>query len=217
MERLDNTMAARSGLYRKLFDKYPPEAYTIWGDKAERTDPPIYRIFGTSKARKDAFAYPLYEMYEQTGELGLFPGAVKKTITHEGQEVELNSEQYTEFKRMVGEERKKLAAAFLNDMGSIYEDDGSGWLKETRYAEVKSAYDKAKTEPQKKEAIKNLITKMQKIYTAGYEQGKANFMADPRFVKMFPTVDNEQKEIKKLVDEMNRQDLKQMQQQEEDF
>lgn len=192
LERLDNTMAARSKTYRDLFGKYPDVAYTIWGDVAERKDPPIYKIFGTSKIKKDAFAYPLYELYEKTANANIFPSVPKRKITYEGQEIELNTKQYEEFYKEVGIERKKLVAPFVNGLSQMYVADKDGYVSETPKS-FNELNDEQKVE------------KLQKIYEAGYEQGKINFIANNP--GLFPEINEEEKEMKKLIDKLNRQEL----------
>jgi hypothetical protein len=186
-EQLENSIASRSSWYRKLTDKYPPQALNIWGDVAERKDPAIYRIFGMSKLTMDNFAQPLYNEYEKTGNTKLFPPVVEKDFTYNNQKIELNSKQLFELTQKVGQERKRLIAPFLNDQSQVYVQDADGNIVPKYFSEIKDEETKVRI--------------LQKIYSQGYEQGKENFISEHK--ELFPEINMQEKFTKEQLDRIN--------------
>lgn len=117
-EQIKNNAAARSSLVRKLTGINPPSKIGIWGDVVKREndfDDVMLRWFGMSKVNKDNFAQPIYEDYKKTGNVAFFPPSVKPEIDKQ----KLNTEQSTKLSILVGQERKKRIAPYVNDMATL--------------------------------------------------------------------------------------------------
>ena len=179
-EQLKNSIASRSSLVRKLTDYYPPSAITPWGDIADRHDSPYLRVFGMSTLKKDNFAQPLYEDYEKSGNLNLFPSAVMPRISADNKDYDLGSKQFIEFQKEVGQERKKYVAPFVNNQAQMYVVI-DGVLQPKYYNELKDDAQKVKC--------------LQMLYKQGYAQGKINFM------NMYPETFKQQETPDMLINE----------------
>ena len=119
MGQLKNNMLTRSSLLRNLTGQYPPSKIGIWGDKLEKKDNTMMRLFGISTASNDNFAQPIYEDYKKTNNTKFFPPSVKPEIRENGETVKLPPKAASELEMLVGQERKKLAAPYVNDMATF--------------------------------------------------------------------------------------------------
>jgi hypothetical protein len=120
-EQLKNNMLQRSSWLRALSGQYPPTKISVWGDEMKPNDNTAMKMFGISNTNRDAFAYPIYEDYQKTKDIGFFPPAVMPTLN--GQK--LNTEQTRKLETYIGQARKDLVAPYVNDMAEIEGYDGT--------------------------------------------------------------------------------------------
>lgn len=152
MEELKNSMLQRSSVVRKLSGQYPPAKVGIWGDKIDRPDNFAMRLFGISRVNKDAFARPIYDDVEKTGDIGYFPPAVLSTLNGK----KLNTVQQAKLQEYVGKARKDYIAPFIHDQATI---DGF----DTKYSQL-NAGDKKYV--------------LQYLYGLGKQDGEEKFYND---------------------------------------
>ena len=184
IDEIKNNMAARSGVIRVLTGHYPPSKIGIWGDEIKRNDDVLLRYFSISKENKDNFAQPIYEDYRKTGDIGFFPPAVKSEING----IKLNTEQARKLQILIGQERKKAIAPFVNNMAEL----DLPIFENKKYKDLSI--------DRKKDALKI-------IYDLGAIAGKEKFtLLYPEFTK--PVEDEFEKEIKKEEDAELRDNLK---------
>lgn len=187
-DQLKNNLLTRSSLFRKLTSEMPPAKVGLWGDKLEKKDNIIMRLFGMSRQDKDNFAQPIYEDYKKTNDTRFFPSAVKPEIKVGDKKEKLNTQEATDLETFVGQERKKLAAPFMND-GATFE--GS---------------DKMYSELSEEQKIENLKI----IYDMGYKNGVALFrLKYPKYQEPEKTEENIIKESESEIEnQMLRNQLK---------
>lgn len=122
-EQLNNSFSARSSLYRKLTNSYPPSDIGLWGDdlKREGTNKgaEILRFFGISQKSKNKFAQPIYNDFERTGNTDFLPSVVSKKMFVNGKEIELSVKELRDLETAVGKERKRLIAPFVEGFATI--------------------------------------------------------------------------------------------------
>ena len=158
---LNNTMLNRSKLYRDLTKQYPPSKIGIWGDKVEKKDNLPMRLFGISRANPDNFAQPIYEDYKRTSNTQFLPPSVKPEISGNGQTIKLPTKDAARLEELVGQQRKNLAAPYVNDMANF---EGSN-----------KTYSKLSDEEK--------IDKLNIIYDEGYKNGKELFLKEyPQYI-----------------------------------
>lgn len=168
-QQLHNNMAARSGLYRTFTGHYPPARISIWGEQMDRENPVFMQQLGMKKNNKDNFAQPIWDDYEKSHNLKLWPPSVPKVITVNGERKKLNVEQQDKLQEFVGKQRQHLVAPFVNGLATIIDEEGN----EVKFSEIKN------------EKLK--IKLLQKIYKQGYKQGKILFqLANPDFMPQNP-------------------------------
>lgn len=181
---IKNNMAARSGVIRVLTGHYPPSKIGIWGDEMKRNDDVLLRFFSMSKENKDNFAQPIYEDYRKTGDIGFFPPAVKSEING----IKLNPEQARKLQVLIGQERKKAIAPYVNNMANL----DLPLFENKKYKDLSTE--------RKKDALKI-------IYDLGAIAGKEKFtLLYPEFTK--PVEDEFEKEIKEEENSELRDNLK---------
>ncbi len=169
---LKNNMLERSSVIRKLSGQYPPSKVGIWGDRLDKKDNTIMRLFGISRANDDNFAQPIYEDYKKTNDTRFFPSAVKPEINKQ----KLNTQQATDLETFVGQERKKLAAPYMND-GATFEGSNK------KYSQLSD---------------EEKIKKLQIIYEQGMKNGKDLFLVKyPQFKEPTKTSTDKRQESKK--------------------
>jgi hypothetical protein len=140
-------------MYRKLTDQRPPSDIGVWGDVIGKEGSPTLRFFGITTKSKDNFAQPIFEEYRKTGNTELLPPDVKNKFTFKGKETELPTDAARKLEQYVGEERKKLASPYVNDMAVL-----RGFKKKF-----------SKLNPQEK------VDALGIIYDVGYDQGLQRF------------------------------------------
>ena len=181
MGQLKNNMLTRSSLLRDLTGQYPPSKIGIWGDKLEKKDNTMMRLFGISTANDDNFAQPLYEDYKKTKNTKFFPPSVKPEIRGNGETIKLPPKAASELEILVGQERKKLVAPYVNDMATF-----AGSNK--KYSQLS---DEEKTE------------KLSILYEEGFRNGKYLFQQTHPEYKI-PEQTNKDKKEKKKESRSNR-------------
>ena len=179
--QLKNNMLTRSSLLRDLTGQYPPSKIGIWGDKLEKKDNTIMRLFGISTANDDNFAQPLYEDYKKTGNTKFFPPSVKPEIRGNGETIKLPPQAASELEMLVGQERKKLVAPYVNDMATF-----AGSNK--KYSEL--------SDDEK-------IDKLNILYDEGFKSGKYLFQVTHPEYKI-PEETDAEKRAKKKESKSNR-------------
>jgi hypothetical protein len=152
-EEVKNSMLNRSSVLRKLTDKMPPAKIGIWGDRLDKKDNTLLRMFGMSRANDDNFAQPIYNDYKRTNNTRFFPSSIKPTIKVDDKNVKLTPEEASELEVLVGQSRKQLIAPFINDMAQF---EGS---------------DKLYSEMADEEKVDNINI----LYEVGYDAGLYQF------------------------------------------
>ncbi len=179
MGQLKNNILSRSSTIRAIAGEYPPSKIGIWGDKLDKKDNVIMRLFGMSTANGDNFAQPIYEDYKRTNNTKFFPSAIKPEIINDGERVKLKADEALVLEELIGQERKKLAAPYVNDMATF---EGS----DEKYSQIKSDEEKTR--------------KLQIIYDEGYENGKFLFLEKyPQYKPKAKTIEEEIEKIEKDV------------------
>lgn len=149
-EEVKNNFLNRSSWLRKLSGQYPPAKVSIWGDRFDKKDNTLMRLFGISTSNKDNFAQPIYEDYKRTNNTKFFPPSVKPEINDH----KLNAKQAEQLETLVGQARKNMIAPFINDGATL-----SGYNK--KYSEL--------NDTEKVDAL-NII------YDMGFKLGKEQFV-----------------------------------------
>jgi hypothetical protein len=152
-KEVKNSMLTRSSVLRKLTGEYPPSKVGIWGDRLDKKDNTLLRLFGMSKANDDNFAQPIYKDYKRTNNTRFFPSAVMPTIKVDGKNVKLKPSEALELEQLVGAARKQLIAPFVNDMA--------------KFKGIKKTYNELTDEEK--------IEKLNILYEVGYQAGKYEF------------------------------------------
>jgi hypothetical protein len=116
---LKNSMLDRSSVVRKLTGQYPPSKVGIWGDKLDKKDNTIMRMFGISRTNDDNFAQPIYEDYKKTNNTKFFPPAVRPEIEDNGVTLKLPTKDAARLEELVGQQRRRLVAPYINDMATF--------------------------------------------------------------------------------------------------
>lgn len=117
MDELKNNMLQRSAGLRYLTGSQPPAKIGVWGDQLDRKENFMMRWFGISKENKDNFAYPIWELYKKTGDIGYFPPAVLPRLNDQ----DLTVEQTNRLQELIGKARKSRVAPVINNQGVIEE------------------------------------------------------------------------------------------------
>jgi hypothetical protein len=165
--QVKNQMLQRSSWLRKLTGEYPPSKISIWGDEMKTNDNVAMKMFGISDTNKDAFAYPIFEDYQKTKDIGFFPPAVMPTLNG----TKLNTEQTRKLETYIGQARKDFVAPYVNDMAEI-----EGFKK--KYSEIED------------EETKKRI--LQYLYSQGRAVGVGRFIKEyPDFKKAEETAEEE--------------------------
>jgi hypothetical protein len=176
MQELKNSMLQRSSVLRTVLGQQPPAKIGIWGDRLEKKDNFMMRWFGISKNNPDNFAQPLYEIVKRTNNISYFPPTIKPEIEDQGKKSNLNAKQTMELEIMVGQYRKNLVAALLNDASEIGEY--GTWSQVEDYFKSEGLSD----EEARNEADKIKLDALKKTYNLGFEFGKKAFLdAHPEF------------------------------------
>ena len=184
-EQVKNAMLTRSSTLRKITGELPPSQVGIWGDKLERKDNVVQKLFGMTSQDKDNFAQPIYNDYKKTDNTKFFPSAVKPEIKVGDETKKLNTKEAEQLEILVGQRRKILVAPYVNDMATF---PGS----KKKYSELSD-----------EEKIKNLDI----LYDEGFKQGKELFLqAHPEY-----KAPKETKQEKRL-DRLKRRNSKQLRQ-----
>jgi hypothetical protein len=147
-EKLANNLKAR------FFGKVTPKV-NIWGDvmKREGTVSDVaLRMLGISRSDEGRFATPIFNDFKRTGNSNFFPPSVMPTITVNGVQKKLSSEEATQYETLIGQSRKALVNPFVNNAATI---------KGKRYNKM--------TDDEKLDALENL-------YSKGYDAGKKIFI-----------------------------------------
>jgi hypothetical protein len=110
-DELKNNFLARSSTLRSLTNKYPPSQNNIWGERMDRKDNTLMKLFGMSTTNKDNFAQPLYEDYKKTGNTKFFPPSIKPEVNGK----KINNEQLNKLEVLIGQKRKMLITPYIND------------------------------------------------------------------------------------------------------
>lgn len=182
MGEIRNSFLSRSSFLRDLMDKYPPAKIGIWGDRLDKKDNTIMRLFGISTSNDDNFAQSIYEDYKKSNNTKFFPPSVKPEIRNNGVTLKLTVDDATEFEEVVGSERKKLVAPYINDMATF---EGS---------------DKKYSELSEDEKIDNLNI----LYEQGFKRGKEIFLqTHPKY--QIPEQTDAEKAEKKRQEKENKQ------------
>ncbi len=179
-EELKNNMLTRSSWLRKLTGEYPPSKVSIWGDKMTKGDNVAMRMFSMSSNDRDNFAQPLYEDYKKNNDTRFFPSSIKPEIVDNSKHTKLNSQQTEQFETLVGQERKKLVAPYINDMANF-----EGMNK--KYSQL--------TDEEK-------IEKLNILYDVGYNSAKE------KFLKLHPEFKGEKSSEQKRDEKEERSDNK---------
>jgi hypothetical protein len=159
LAEVKNDMLTRSSWLRKLTGQYPPSKISIWGEPLMRPDNTAMRMFGISNTNKDAFAYPIYEDYKKTGDIGFFPPSVMPNLN--GQKLDTKEQNVLE--TYIGQARKSYVAPFINDAATIEGFDKT-------YGEIK--------DPEIKKKV------LSYLYQLGRIEGVAKFIEEnPKFQK----------------------------------
>ena len=110
-DELKNNFLTRSSFLRSIADKYPPSQNNIWGEKMDRKDNTLMKLFGMSTTNKDNFAQPLYEDYKRTSNTKFFPPSIRPEVNNK----KINNEQLNKLEVLIGQKRKMLISPFIND------------------------------------------------------------------------------------------------------
>jgi hypothetical protein len=170
-DELKNNFLTRSSSLRAITGKYPPSQNNIWGERMDRKDNTIMKLFGMSTTDKDNFAQPIYQDYKRTDNTKFFPPSIKPEVNNKP----LNTEQANKLEVLVGQKRKMLTAPFINDGATL--------------AGFKGVYSKL-SDDDKVEAL-NIIYKM------GYDEGEKGFVKlYPEFYQSKKKTPEQKKESK---------------------
>lgn len=180
-EEVKNNFLSRSSTLRKLSGQMPASQVGVWGDKLERKDNTIMKLFSISSSNKDNFAQPIYEDYKRTGNTKFFPPTIKPELNH----IKLNTTESETLELLVGQARKNLAAPYINGMATI---DG---------------FDK----PYKELSDDEKLDALDVVYEVGFEIGKNQFLSIPANQK-FKTELSEEEKDKKSDKKSNRKELR---------
>lgn len=153
LKKLENATLQRSSLLRNLTGKYPPSKIDIWGQTMERRGSTMQKYFGISRDNPDAFARPLFEDYQRTGDIKFLPPAVYPNIGKE----KLTDDQYARLQTYIGGARKMLVSPYVND-NAVLEVIGK------KYSDIKD--DDTKLEV------------LNYLYELGRKEGMNKFMSD---------------------------------------
>ena len=115
MKELENSMLTRSGTLRTIMNKYPPSQNNIWGERMDRKDNVIMKLFGMSKTDPDNFAQPIYKDYKRTDNTKFFPPSIKPEVNNKP----ITNDQLNKLEVLVGQKRKMLVAPFINDGATL--------------------------------------------------------------------------------------------------
>jgi len=115
MKELENSMLTRSGTLRTIMKKYPPSQNNIWGERMDRKDNVIMKLFGMSKTDPDNFAQPIYKDYKRTDNTKFFPPSIKPEVNNKP----ITNDQLNKLEVLVGQKRKMLVAPFINDGATL--------------------------------------------------------------------------------------------------
>jgi hypothetical protein len=171
-EEVNNSMLNRSSSLRKLMDKMPPAKIGIWGDRLDKKDNTLLRMFGMSRANDDNFAQPIHNDYKRTNNTRFYPSSIKPTIKVDDKNVKLTPKEALELEVLVGQSRKQLIAPFVNDMAAF--EDGK------KYSQMSD-----------KEKVDNINI----LYEVGYDAGLHQFtQVNPQYAGAEKSVDQEIKE-----------------------
>jgi hypothetical protein len=116
LTEIKNNMLQRSSMFRKLAKEMPPAKIGLWGDVLTKEGGTAQKILGVSKAKDDAFAAPVWELYKKTGDDGYFPTVILPVLGDN----KLNVEQTTKLQKYVGEARKARIAPIVNDEADLF-------------------------------------------------------------------------------------------------
>jgi hypothetical protein len=118
IEKLNQSFAQRSVLYRKLFDVKIDKKTSMWGEPIPKNGNVLSRMFGVSKVNPQLDGRPMYNDYLRTSDAGFLPPDVQNKLNG----VKLNNKQYNDLQKYVGQSRKMFALPFIN--GDMSMSDG---------------------------------------------------------------------------------------------
>lgn len=118
LKQMENVIRNRIGFAG--LDDYLPLKRDFFGEPLRETpegrNAIMYQFFDISKNRQvtdDPLKLELYRLWRKTGESEIIPSLPGKSITVKGQTYLLTPEQRSEYARLVGSERKKIAEAMV--------------------------------------------------------------------------------------------------------
>lgn len=172
--KVKNNFLTRDAVLRKLTNQYPPSKIGIWGDRLDKKDNTIMRLFSMSQSNKDNFAQPIYDDYKRTKNTKFFPPTIKPTLNGE----KLTTKQIEQLEVLVGQARKNMALPFIHN-GAIL----GGYEK--RYKDLSD---------------EEKIDALSVIYEEGYQQGVEQFLTIyPEFEKKPKTEKEVERQISKKI------------------
>lgn len=184
---LNATARTADPIVRQTYTK--GDAKQTWVDKAKakipglsQTLPAVYDTWGREKRRQDnasdaafanfvnpgSFGYDastpidgeIQRLYNSTGSYSVFPNKAEWTITKGGESISLDSEQYSEYQRLMGSYSYDIANALINSSAYASLDDS------TKEVALKNIYSLAKSMAEKDVAGKEVSDSNKKMYEA---------------------------------------------------
>jgi len=157
-EEVKSNMLARSSILRNITGQNPKASVGAWGDRLDRPDNVMLKLFGISKNNKDNFAQPLYEDYKKTGNTKFLPPAVMPRVNGQA----LTVKESEQLETLVGQARKNMVAPYVNDMATL--------------AGFKGRYSKLNEEDK--------LSALEILYEEGFNVGRDRFIAlYPKYAK----------------------------------
>lgn len=121
MERISNNIKEKNAIVR-MFTDMPKAKISIWGEPIKQDNSAfgiLRTMFKIEKGSSDKFGLILYDDFQRTGDTKFLPPYENAKITHNGKQVELNTEQKRDLDIFVGQARKNIVAPFISDAAKL--------------------------------------------------------------------------------------------------
>lgn len=141
LDKVNQSFAQRSVLYRNLFNVKIDKKTSMWGEPIPKGGNFLTRMFGISKVNPQLDGRPMYDDYLRTSDAGFLPPDVQNKLNG----AKLTNSQYNDLQRYVGNARKMYALPFIN--GDMQMVDGRAYSQlsdDEKKSMLSGLYDKGR-------------------------------------------------------------------------
>lgn len=176
-----------------------PASYNAWGNEIRRADSTAGSLFSQfvnpgqlGNSDQTTIDNDIMSLYNSTGSESVFPRKVNRSVNVDGQKLELDNKQYSDWQRDAGQLSYSLAEQIVNS--SLSDDQKADYLADAySFAMAYTANDLFDAD------TSSTLKKQETIY----ESGGADLLANWYYLKAMSDGSPSQEETKAILDRMN--------------